>query len=76
MMVAMVMVEEVVSKVYTCLLYNHVISPGGVSTAPVVSTSDHTSSTVEQRGKVIGTLHHITHYTRYHITRCQHYCSI
>ena len=56
MMVAMVMVEEVVSKAYTCLQYNHVISPGGVSTAPVVSTSDHTSRTAEQRGKVIGTL--------------------
>ena len=59
MMVAMVMVEEVVSKVYTFLLYNHVISPGGVSTVPVVSTSDHTSSTVEQRGKVIGTLQYV-----------------
>ena len=59
MMVAMVMVEEVVSKAYTCLQYNHVISPGGVSTAPVVSTSDLTSSTVEQRGEVIGTLQYV-----------------
>ena len=44
---------------YTCLLYNHVISPGGVSTASVVSTSDHISSTVEQRGEVIGTLQYV-----------------